>query len=62
MTLYLVEKDLKIKIPLKVFQKDTQDVLDPLYNYDKIYDRSIMNAETYRDENVDINHRTRCII
>lgn len=50
MTLYLVEKALKIKIPLKVVQKDTQEVLDPLYNCDKIYDRLIMNTKINRDD------------
>ena len=62
MNLYFAEKALKIKILLKVVQQDTQDVLDPLYNCDKIYDRPIMNVEIDRDENVDINHRERHII
>ena len=62
MTLYLARSSLKIKIPLKVVQQDIQEVLDPLYNHDKIFDRPIMNAEVDREENVDINHRVRHII
>ena len=62
MTLYLVDKALKMKIPLKVVKKDTKDILDPLYNRDKIYDRPIMYVEIGRDENADINHRARYII
>ena len=61
MTLYLVGSTLKIKIPLKVVQKDTQELLDPLYNRDKIFDRRIMNAEIDKEENEKINHRVRHI-
>lgn len=56
-TLYLVEKVLKMKIPLKVVEKDEKYFLDPLYHRDNIYDRSIMNAKIGRNENVDINNR-----
>ena len=38
MTLYLAGSALKIKIPLNVVDKDTKDVLDPLYTRAKIYD------------------------
>ena len=62
LTLYLVGSALKIKIPLKVVQQGTQDVLDPLYNCDKIFDRPIMNEEIDREENAYINHRVRHII
>ena len=62
MTLYLAWSALKIKLFLKVDQQDTQDVLDPLYNKDKIYDMPIMSMKITMDENVDINHRERNII
>lgn len=62
MNLYLAGSPLKIKVPLKAVQQDTQDVLDPLYIRDKIYDRPIMNAVINGDENVDINHKARHII
>lgn len=62
MTLYLEWITLMIKVPLKVVQQDTKDVIDPLYNKEKIYDRPIMNVEINRDENADINHRDRHII
>lgn len=62
MTLYLVGSTLKIMFSLKDVQQDTQDILDPLYNRDKIYDRPIMNMEINRDENVDIKHNSRHII
>ncbi len=57
MTLYLVEKALKMEIPLKTIEKDINDVLYPLDNRDKIYDRPIMNVKVDRDKNVDINNR-----
>ena len=38
MTLYLVGSALKIKIPLQVEQEDIDDLLDPLFNRDKIGD------------------------
>ena len=62
MTLYFIGNALKIKVPLKVVQQDTVEVLDPLYNKDKIYNRLVMNAKIDREENVDINHRARYII
>ena len=62
MTLYLAGNALKIKVPLKVVQQDTEEVLDPLYNQDKIYDRPIMNVKIDRGENADINHKARNII
>ena len=62
MTLYLVEKALKMKIPLKVVKKDTKDVSNPLYNMDKIYDRSIMNAKIGKDDYADINDRALHIV
>ncbi len=59
MNLYLVEKVLKMKIPLKAIEKNTKDFLDPLYNHDKIFDRPIMNTKVDMEENVDVNHRVR---
>lgn len=62
MTLYLVGSALKRKVPLKIVQQDPEEVLDPLYNRDKIHDRPIMNAEIDREENADINHKVRHVI
>ena len=62
MNLYLVEKALKIEIPLKTWQKYFEKLLDPLLNRDKIGDRPIMSAEVDREENLDINHRARHVI
>ena len=54
MTLYLVEKELKMKIPLKAVEKDTNDVWNLMHNRDKIYDRPIINAH--------INNRSQYIV
>lgn len=62
MTLYLEEKTLKIKIPLNILQQNSREFLDPLFNADKIGERSIMNDEVDKDENSDINHRVRHVI
>jgi hypothetical protein len=62
MTLYLERSSFKIKVPLKVVQQDTKDVLDPLHNIDKICDRPIMNVEIDKEENLDINHRAKHVI
>ena len=51
-----MENALKMKIPLKVMEKDVLDVMDPLYNREKIYDMSIMNGEIRQEGNDDINH------
>lgn len=51
-----------MKISLKAIKKDTKDILDPLYNWDKTYDKPIMNVEIGRDENIDINHIDKHII
>lgn len=37
MILYLVGSALKINMPLKIVQQENEEVLDPLYNQDKIY-------------------------
>ena len=62
MTLYLAKKVFKIKVLLKLVQKDIEKVLDPLYNQDKIFDWPIMNANIYKEENAYINYSERHII
>ena len=62
MTLYLAGSALKMKVLLKIVQQDTEEVLDPLYNRDKIYDHPIMIVDIDRKENEDLNHRARHII
>ena len=43
----------------EIRQQDLKEVLDPLFNLDKIGERPIMNAEVDREEFDDINHRAR---
>ena len=62
MTLYLEESALKINISLKIIQKDTKDLINPLFNRDKIGDRPIMNAKINKEEKSNINHRARLVI
>ena len=45
MDLTLAKKVLNLQIPLKIWDKDTWDILYPLYNRDKIYDSVVVNAE-----------------
>ena len=62
MTLYLVEKALQINILEEIRQQDSKELLDPLFNSDKIGERPIMNVEVDREEADDINHRVRHVI
>ena len=43
-TLHLADSSLKVKVELEVVQQDIEEVLDPLYNQDKIFYRQIVNA------------------
>ena len=51
MTLYLVEKALKITIPLKIWKQYFDKLLDPLFNKDRIGERPIMSVEVDMEEN-----------
>ena len=62
MDLKFVEEFLQILLMLKVIDQDTPDILDLIYNRDKIYDRVIVNAEVTTREKNDIMHRARHII
>ena len=62
MDLKLVEEVLQIPLMLEVIDQDTPDILDLIYNRDKIYDRAIVNVEVAVKENDDIMHRARHII
>ena len=62
MSLQLIKKALNITIPLKVWNKDSLDVLGPLYNRDKIFEFPIMVVEIGHKENDDIHHRKRHIV
>ena len=62
MTLYLVEKTLKLNIPEEIRQQDSKELLDPLFILDKIRERPIMNAEVDREEDDDIDHWERHVI
>ena len=50
MTLYLVEKALQLNIPDEIRQQDSKELLDPLFNADRIGERPIMNVEHEREE------------
>ena len=62
MELKLVEEVLQIPLSLKIFDQDTPNILDPIYNRDKIYDRVIVNVEVATDENDDIMYMVRHVI
>ena len=62
MTLYLAKKTLLFTIPDEVWLQDSQEVLDPLFNVDKVGDRTILNAEIDREEGDDIKHHARHVI
>ena len=47
---------------LEVIDQDTLDILDPIYNRDKIYDREIVNAEVVVRKNDDMMHKARHVI
>ena len=46
----------------EIRQQDSKELLDPLFNADKIGERPILNAEVDREEGDDINHRARNVI
>ncbi len=45
MTLYLVEKTLHLTIPDEIKIQDSQELLDSLFNTDKVGERPILNAK-----------------
>ena len=59
MNLYLAEKALQLNILEEIRQQDSKELLDPLFNSNKIGERPIMNAEVNMEEADDINHRVR---
>ena len=62
MDLKIVKEVLHIPISLKALDKDFPDVIDLLYNMDKIYERAMVNAEVAKEENDDVMHQVRHII
>ena len=56
MELKLIEEAPQLYLSLKVIDKDSPKILDPLYNKDKIFDRTIVNFEVVVEENDDIIH------
>lgn len=62
MTLYLAESTLNLNILVEIRQRDSKELLDPLFNLDKIRERPIMNAKVDREEGDDINHRERHVV
>ena len=59
MTLYLVEKALRVQISEEILKQDSKGLLDPLFNLDRIGERPIMNAKVDIEEGDDINHWVR---
>ena len=59
MNLYLAEKALQLNILEEIRQQYLKDLVDLLFNTDKIGERPIMNVEVDREEADDINHRAR---
>ena len=51
-----------MNIPDEIRQQDSKELLDSLFNANKIGERPILNAEVDREEEYDINHRVRHII
>ena len=62
MTLYLAQKVLKVKILKEIPKQDSGELLDPMFNSNKIRERPIMNVEVDREEGNDINHQVRHVI
>ena len=62
MDLKLEEEVLQISLMLEIIDHDTPNILDPIYNRDKIYERAIINAEVATTENDDIMHMERHVI
>ena len=56
MTLYLAKKALHLTIPDEIRLQDSKELLDPLFNADKVGERPILNAEVEQEEGDDINH------
>lgn len=47
---------------MEILQQDSGELLDPLFNIDKIGERPIMNVEVDREESFEMNHRVRHVI
>ncbi len=62
MTLDLADKVVQLNIPKEIRQQDSKELLDPLFNVDKIGERPIMNAKIDMEEADDINHHVRYVI
>ncbi len=51
-----------MEIPLKSWDKDILEIMDPLSNMDKIYDKHNINAKNGHEEIDDIDHRGQHVI
>ena len=51
-----------MNIPGEIRQQDSKELLDPLFNVDKIGERPILNVKVDREEGNDINHQARHVI
>ena len=56
MTLSLAKMALHLTIPAEIRLQDSQELLDPLFNVDKVGERPILNAKVDREEGDGINH------
>ena len=58
----MAEKVLNTEISFKARNKDFTEIMDPLYNRDKIYERTITNVEIGHVENANINHQGQHVV
>ena len=59
MTFYLAKKALHLTILDEIRLQDSKELLDPLFNTDKVGERPILNVEVDREEGADIDHQVR---
>ena len=62
MDLKLTKEFLQFPLSLKVIDKDSPNILDPVYNRDRIFDKVIMNVKVATEEHDDIMDRARHVI
>ena len=62
MDLKLAKEVLQILLSLKIIDQDTPNILDLIYNRDKIFDRAIVNTKVATKENDNTMHRARHVI
>ena len=51
-----------MNIPNEIRLQDSKELLNPLFNVDKVGERPILNVEVDREEGDEINHQVRHVI